>query len=299
MRSVQRCAVLSLIFLVAAEPADVLVGRWEEKNEFVRTTWTFLPGGRMKASYQVAGVEPSSVEGRYTLEGRTLRLELAGGPPQDFEIELSDDKTVLAFEGVRRFIKVAGEQEVAADQAKGDERQRTEDAEWRKRFPVAPIRPGPTPAVGDVPADPRPDDHFAGATVFAQLQSYVWFSQTQLPLKQPGPGDGRSYTRYHFYPTGRVWADSVLWQRSGNEQATFTRVSKWGKYKISSDPGPEETASISFDDGESETMALAHGRRNLRGTALTLGNVTWEQWALDRHLGKSPAMPPVPDADPK
>jgi hypothetical protein len=279
-------ALLLVPSVSIAKEKNPLIGKWTGGNEFSKTTLTFLPDGRYFAETDTVGVKTSN-QGTYTYKGDTMTAKDASKTIV-YRLAFKDTHMTMTSEesGTTEWDKLKGSEKAVVEEMKQrDAAAAKEDAKWIKKIPTATVTPGPVAAIGDMPADPKPDDYFKDATVFKSAEGYIWLSSTRYNIVQGAdPGNGQSQCRYFFYGTGRVFARNYLYQSSGGDRVSVNTIQKWGKYRINGNPTSGETVEIVFDDGEKETDKLLHGRRSLVGEHLTLNNVKFETEALDKAL---------------
>ncbi len=136
------------------------------------------------------------------------------------------------------------------------------DAQWLARVPIAPI--DPNAPIGDVSADPNPQQVFQGATVFTSFQYYRRLIPRIVFL---GPEKISIVFDTHawcFFPNGRVLV------RFTSDEGIGT-LEVWGAYEIGPKPAQtdilhcyaDNTLYLVTDMGEELNMTLEDGRRNL------------------------------------
>jgi hypothetical protein len=159
----------------------------------------------------------------------------------------------------------------------GDE----EDREWCRRLKIAKMKEQPShAAVGEIPEDPKPSRIYDDdPVVFTETQLYVWLSSQTYTLEGYG-GDYRNSQKFYFFPTGRFYYKSVMYQGQTTPEGEVGEF--WGRYRFTK---PDEM-EIESDKGEKQTLEVKYGRRNLIFGETTYGQVDWENEALRRQLNQ-------------
>lgn len=277
----------------AAAPLPDLAGRWEgteTPNEFLthRVSVSFLPDGRFVTRWAIGDAAANEVAGSYVATATTLTTTPRGAAAVTYQLRVDGDVLTLRggdLEGLMlqslTLRRVPGSQKTVADEARTRDAAKTrEDETWRQRIPLGKVRPGPSTAPPDVPADGQPRRIFDNATVFAGGATYAhWNVVQRWTLRdRPAPNGGYSGINWHFLGNGRVLFESVMFVGSG-VPGSATRVDQthfWGRYRVDGDNVVVET-----DAGETRQLPLLDGRRNLRFGDTLYGHLAWEKAALD------------------
>lgn len=281
--------VLTIFLLVACgvEPAaaqNSLVGQWVSETEQMKMTILLLPDGRYSAEIVVENT-PVRETGRYVVRGTTLRFEPEGDTPGEYLVSLRGTQmTLTGTNATLVFEKVSGTTDTVEPSTKqADTTQLSEDDQWRARIRIAKMTSQPPQVpVGEVPADPNPRRIFSQPTVFTNQQLYYWMTAFPIVVKDhPEWGELRSTMKYYFFTNGRFFFKSVQYHhtyttREGNVTAL------WGRYHVQED----EQVQLESDAGEKLILPLKYGRRNLIFGETVLGQIDWENEALQRYLNK-------------
>lgn len=280
-------APLIAVLLIAASSSTPLVGRWVHEDTFTVTTLRFLPDGRYSSEIRV-GDAPVQLQGRYKLDGKKIVLSPKGDAPVQYQIALEGNRLTLSGGDLpepKRFEKEPGSEKALLEEAgKGDANKAKEDAKWRSRIQVGPIPEKPPITLAGVPPDPNRKRILKGAQVFQRPQLYLRL----VPMTLISP-EGRQSTvfnsvKWHFSPSGRVFIRYETF-RPGQRYDTDKPVGEirtfWAAYRVV--PGKDEDkVTVQTDQGETHTLTLEDGRRNLVWDDQIYGQVDWENEQVRR-----------------
>jgi hypothetical protein len=264
---------------------ESLAGRWTCKDApGTVITYDILPTGRFRCRIEVEGVRPLVDEGEITAAGDLLLLDAESGERSERKFARSGDTLSIsdpdADDCTMRFTLEAGSaQKVVAEAAEATAKKEKIDATWREKIGLGPQRAFNVPAMGDIPADPKPQSVFQNATVFSNLQSYQreWQNFASQYSVQGGP-QPRSTTTWLFRPNGRLYNREVqvtVTPLAGGRGDVHTRTSgTWGRYRIEAPAGggPEQLL-LETDAGEKIAMTIRDGRRTIRWDDTTYANI--------------------------
>ncbi len=279
-------------------PPDGLVGAWHHRYwDGAGITYAFSANGRYLAAQATGdGDAPLVTEGAYSLDGAWLTLDPECAAPATQVVRIGGPQLVLgadASDAATYHFVPDSPALIAAAMAGRDAAAAAEDAAWQVRLALAPVSAGApvTPPAG-APADPDPSALYAGATVFAAPQAYLWQSDHFYVQMQGEPGvlhavsdaelvfdqglaaridwtlgQYRDSIQLFLYPNGRMF------QRIENHAGAVveagavipTVAAGWARYRI------EDGRIVS----DAETMDLLRGGRRVRSAELCLDNVAW------------------------
>ncbi|MBI4616559.1 MAG: hypothetical protein HY720_23315 [Planctomycetes bacterium] len=298
-------AALAALLLLAcpAVADDSLAGRWVHRSDFLAGWIVLLPDGRYWSVLTVPGVEQAPEAGTYETDGSHLTIR-SGGNEVTYDLEVEGDRMTLSGGNLAQpllYEREPGSADRVVEEARqADATKAREDDDWRARFPLARLeKPYSIPAVGEVGGDEGWQRIFEGATVFEGPQTYVSFTTTEY-MYRPGQGPAGRYkgdSKWYFQSNGRVFLTSTRYVGSVTppdvEQPFWglyyienkSTLAYWGRYRIAAD----DTFYVELDDGSTLDATFLDGRRNLwwEKGGDRCGNVTWEQWALDRQMEKN------------
>jgi hypothetical protein len=269
--------------LSTPSPNAPLIGRWRQRDEIAQRELVFLPDGRYFSVQTPGSGQPQREMGTYQVKGSSLTLT----PVREASVSY-----VLGFQGERLILggPALGGKALAWDKEPGSEKSIIVEAQqldalraaqneaWRARIPAGPIQPGPWPFGGEAPADSQWTRAFAGATVFAEPEIYLWLAPTAVQLTNPGGlinyGEGRDSVKCFFFPNGRCFFKLVSW--AGSTDLNGRETAAWGAYRLETSQGPTERLYLITDADEQLVLDLEEGRRNLSFGSTLLSNIEWE-----------------------
>jgi hypothetical protein len=286
--------------------------RLETSSELVENFWLqtetfsnddslmlFSDGRYRQMTYYNFNDEVSSflTEGLYTLQDNRLTLDPVCAAPSSYTVKQIENHLLLGFSGADgnplNLTYMAAPLTSVSYQLEQaelyDEATAQANAEWEGRIPLSLVntKMGRTPVGGEISADPNPDNHFEGATVFAEQEvypytseyyyvydtsgNYIQTSPAMQIIENMGTGPVRDIDfargQFHdtlntyFFPNGRTltyfenYSAADITGYKPKPVITYT----WGKYKIE-----ENIISVESDAGEKYGYELLYGRRKLR-----------------------------------
>lgn len=243
----------------ASQPS--LFGRWIHEAAFLRATMTFYADSNYVFEVR-AGRTTTKKEGKYAVAGSQLTLRVRNHPSLVYTFVMTGNRLILTggeFEAATTFVKQIGsEKRVAAERRAALALIESENARWRKRFPVSTLfKPIPAISSSDSLRDPKPGNIFLTPVVFIDPQIYAWLSAQRVRIKNRyGTAELRDRMRWIFFANGRVHLQSITYDRQTG--APRTRQA-WGRYHFEA----EDKLWFESDDGERYRLRLEDGRRTL------------------------------------
>lgn len=153
-----------------------------------------------------------------------------------------------------------------------------ESAPYLNEFPAGNIDRG-----ASEPADPKPNNIIANATVYSgsgihfasSFGSEEWY---ELPDHSINVYDGYSRTDFWLLPNGRFCVEMWLWKDVDiHDEAHVEHYLSWGKYSVTpgSDPVEGDMVNVVYDNGRTGIYKASGGRRYFRTESIIYHN-----WAL-------------------
>ncbi|MCC6233580.1 MAG: hypothetical protein IT580_13100, partial [Verrucomicrobiales bacterium] len=258
-----------------------ILGRWTADLPGQSTELVFRPDGEFRLS-RCAGDRVSRDYGLYRvdMEARTLVSDSRFLPVQQLGLDFYGD-TLTLYGGTlgapSTYTVNLGTVDAAIEASlAADAEEALVDAQWLARLPVGPRDPEVVHVpVGTIPADPRPGQVFADATVLTQYQGYQRLSLGVVYFNELGTIRSVSVVnsvQWHFLPTGRVLVRFTNHRAGAFYPTTIAEVTEnWGAYRV--EPKPTERdilhryadygLSLETDLGEAMAMTLEDGGRYL------------------------------------
>lgn len=257
-----------------------LLGLWTANRPGHWARLVFRDDGQFRLEHCVAGVRTRDY-GLYSADvgmGR-LRMDSRFTPEQSLGLDFYGS-TVTLYGGASApatyHVNLGMADAAMADSWAEDAAKEVEDDAWRARVPIGPRDPGAVPvAVGDIPADPRPELRFPEATVLRSYRLYrrlipgfVYFNVLGT-IKSVAVVNTREW---HFFPTGRVLVRFKNYYAAPIHPNTLVEVSdNWGAYRLEPVGDArdilhlyaDEVVRLAMDSGETAELTLEDGRRHL------------------------------------
>lgn len=248
-------------------------GIWMYESLVGEGTNIFLPDQRYFFFYNDSQYE----DGVINQDSRTVTFDPSCSSPYDRTYQLIDNQLVYTFDNdvtsVYHFVP-GSELMVASIEQQLNAQLATENAIWSKRLLTGPHDPNfsvpgvinPIPG-GAFAIDPTPNDVFPDATVFTELQSYIWLEAPFGCVDYGTLGVRCNSLQFMFFPNGR----SVLFAE------IYTSFSEWG-FSIVPDgtfiwlPYRIENERIIVGENNYE---LLNGNRRIVAGELCIDSVKW------------------------
>lgn len=155
-----------------------------------------------------------------------------------------------------------------------------EDDKWCRRLKIARMKSQPAHVpVGEIPDDPNVNNIYDNPVVFVSTELYIYMSSQTYKIE--GYGDSyRDTQKYYFFATGRFYYRNTTYLGQTTPEGNVAEI--WGRYHFTK----SDEMEVETDQGEKITFPMKHGRRNLIWDEITLGQVDWENEALQKQLSQ-------------
>jgi hypothetical protein len=267
---------------------------WTELEDFSNDdTLILLPDG----SYVETNTydQTFTTRGLYTLQDNQLTLDPDCSAPSTYTVTQAESQLLLSYtSGEDTYTTTySAPNQTTYDyrfaQAALNQKQLAADNEaWLQKITTGPVVPGPSPLGGEIAADPNPDNHFEGATVFTEQEVYPYQSDYYMAYTTDGAfvqtsvsqqiietmssggiyqdidaTKGSYYDKInrYFFANGRVYVyfESYTMAESIAYPPKPSVIRVWGKYKIENGQ-----ILIESDAGEPLSFELIYGNRKIR-----------------------------------